>query len=82
MGFPRVIFTLMIWHLYAFNSNNHCFYKRTEVKETVFIYIYIYLRNTCEKGNPCYIIWERKKKNEHKDVKRKLKKCPRFTNTK
>ena len=54
----------MVWHLYAFNSNNHCFYKITEVRETVFIYKYIYffLRNTCEKGNPCYIIWEREKK--------------------
>ena len=73
----------MIWHLYAFNSNNHCFYKITEVRETVFIYIYIYIfYETLVKKEIHVTLFEREKKNEHKDVKRKLKKCPRFTNTK
>ena len=70
----------MIWHLYAFNSNNHCFYKITEVRETVYIYIYIY--ETPVKKEIHVTLFEREKKNEQKDVKRKLKKCPRFTNTK
>ena len=44
--------------------------------------LYIYIYETLVKKEIHVTLFEREKKNEHKDVKRKLKKCPRFTNTK
>ena len=48
----------------------------------IYIYIYIYIYETLVKKEIHVTLFEREKKNEHKGVKRKLKKFPRFTNTK